>query len=135
LDDPNGLAVGPDGNLYVGSDLTDSVLRYNGMTGAFIDTFVPPGSGGLNGTNDIAFGPDGNLYVASFLSDSVLRYNGATGAFIDAFVPPGSGGLGFPRELLFISGVSIPEPSTFVLLGIGTLSLTVYYWRRRNVPA
>ncbi len=41
------VAFGPDGNLYVGSSNTASVLRFNGTTGAFIDIFIPSGSGGL----------------------------------------------------------------------------------------
>jgi len=40
---------GPDGNLYVSSEVTDEVLRYNGETGNFIDAFVTAGSGGLAG--------------------------------------------------------------------------------------
>jgi len=48
LDDPSGLAFGPDNNLYVNGNFSNSVLRYSGKTGAFIDAFVPSGSGGLN---------------------------------------------------------------------------------------
>ena len=44
---PTGLTFGPDGNLYVTSSLNDQVLRYDGSTGAFLDAFVPSGSGGL----------------------------------------------------------------------------------------
>jgi len=36
------------GNLYVASFGTSSVMRYDGVTGAFIDEFVPPGFGDLN---------------------------------------------------------------------------------------
>ena len=49
LSGPRGLAFGPDGNLYVSSRDTSSVLRYNGMTGNFLeaysvdDTDVPHG--------------------------------------------------------------------------------------------
>jgi hypothetical protein len=97
------VEFGPDGNLYVTSDFTHSVLRFDGTTGAFVDVFVPSGSGGLSLPVDLAFGPDGNLYVSSFFTDSVLRYSGTTGAFIDAFVPSGRGGLDGPTGLVFTS--------------------------------
>ncbi len=94
LDSPFGNPVfDGDGNLLVPSYYTNNVLRYNGTTGAFIDAFVPFGSGALSGPEGLSFGPDGNLYVVSQGTESVLRYDGATGAFIDAFVPAGSGGL------------------------------------------
>ncbi|OJT20881.1 hypothetical protein BO221_28700 [Archangium sp. Cb G35] len=99
--DPVPLAFGPDGKLYVGTT-ADDVRRYNGRTGALIDVFVPPGSGGLNSANDLVFGPDGNLYLPSFLGDSVFRFNGRTGAFMDLFVPPGGGGLARPISLTFM---------------------------------
>jgi WD40 repeat protein len=96
-----GMEFGPDGNLYVSNDTTSaacgstpgSVLRYDGTTGAFIDTFVPPNSGGLSQANDLHFGPDGRLYVSSANTNNILRYDAATGAFIDEFVKAGSGGL------------------------------------------
>ena len=73
---------GPDGNAYVVSWGTNSVLSYNGTTGAFIGTFVSSGSGGLSSPEGLTFGPDGNLYVSSYSSNSVLRYSGANGAFL-----------------------------------------------------
>jgi hypothetical protein len=76
-----GLTFGPDGNLYVGSFNTNSVLRYNGTTGAYIGTFVPAGSGGLSGPAYLAFRPDGFLYVSSQNDGAVYRYNATTGAF------------------------------------------------------
>ena len=85
LDDPHGLVFGPDKNLYVVSQATDEVLRYNGKTGAFIDAFVTAGSGGLDVPFALDFGPDGNLYVSSCDTDEVLRYDGDTGDFIDVF--------------------------------------------------
>ena len=40
---PLGLGFGPDGNLYVSSNASDEVLRYDGDTGAFKNIFVPAG--------------------------------------------------------------------------------------------
>jgi DNA-binding beta-propeller fold protein YncE len=79
----------------------NSVLHYDGITGALRGVFVRSGSGGLNGPQNLIFGPDGNLYVSSHNTGSVLRYNGTTGAFIDAFVPAHSGGLANPDQLAF----------------------------------
>ena len=49
------VVFGPDGNLYVSGSNSDNVVRYNGTTGAFIDEFIPAGSGGLNGHHYILF--------------------------------------------------------------------------------
>ena len=63
LDRPTAILIGDDGNFYVGSGDSDAVLRYQGPLsanpGAFIDAFVPTGSGGLDymGAGSMAFGP------------------------------------------------------------------------------
>ena len=110
LDGPAGLAIGPDGNLYVASQVTGDVRRYNLSTGAFIDVFTSGFT--MNGPENIKFGPDGNLYASDLFNNSVERYNGTTGAFIDTFISAGSGGLAFPHDLLFA-----PDGSLFVSSG------------------
>lgn len=98
--DPWGL-VFHGGNLFVASAGANEVVEFNGATGAYVQTFVTAGSGGLSGPTALDFGPDGNLYVTSFNDDSIKRYDGSNGAFIDTFVSAGSGGLNDPIDLGF----------------------------------
>ncbi len=74
--------------LYVGSFNNSSVLRFNGETGAFIDEFIPSGSGGLTAPVAITFSSeDNNFYAISFFTNSILRYEQGTGNFLNEFIP------------------------------------------------
>lgn len=76
--------------LYVSSDFSHEVLRYNPQTGVLIDVFVTAGSGGLDQPHGIIDrGPD--TIVASFGTDQVLRYDAATGAFLGVFISSATG--------------------------------------------
>ena len=77
LDSPQGICVGPDGNVYVSSAVTDQVLRYS-PTGAFLGQFNQ--GGGLDQPWFCKWGPDGKFYVSSSLTSQVLCYN-ANGTF------------------------------------------------------
>ncbi|GAB4211247.1 MAG: hypothetical protein OHK0012_03360 [Synechococcales cyanobacterium] len=125
LSDPDTLLLGPDANgdgrsdLYVasgalpgnaGGEGASSVLRYDGVTGAFIDAFVQDDpatatdeTGGLHRPYGMAFGPDGDLYVSSFRTDEILVYDGDNGAFKSVFATgnAAAGGLNGPNGLLF----------------------------------
>jgi CSLREA domain-containing protein len=93
-----------DGGLLVTSfQPGGGIRRFNSATGAYIDDFIPAGSGGLAFPNSIAI-EGGDIYVTSTGTDEVLRYDGTTGAFVDDFVAAFSGGLSTPRNLLFHDG-------------------------------
>lgn len=100
LNQPKDLVIGPDGNVYVASAGTNSVIRYT-PSGQLLGTFVTGGSGGLSNPRAVAFGPDGNLYVSSVTNNNILEYNGSTGAFLSTFVSAGSGGLNNPCGMVF----------------------------------
>src|SRR5438105_8773640 len=65
-------------DLFVSSGNTNSILRYDGASGAPLGAFVSAGSGGLDSPQGLTFGPDGSVYVSSSGNDSILRYDGAT---------------------------------------------------------
>jgi sugar lactone lactonase YvrE len=92
------FAQNPD--LLVGGG-NDSIIRCDGNTGALLNVFVTPGSGGLQTLQSFTYGPDGNLYVCSWSTGSVKRYDGQTGAYRDDFVPSGRGGLSNPDQVAF----------------------------------
>jgi hypothetical protein len=97
---PAGVAVGPDGNIYVSSNLTGEILFYNGATGAPLPSphvgerdglFAtlpdnPPAEEGGDPLTAaparLRFGPDGDLYVSDFGSPVVREFDGVTGDFL-----------------------------------------------------
>jgi hypothetical protein len=123
LQGPGGIILGRDGNLYISSQTNDSVRRYSGTTGDFIDVFVPSGSGGLVHPRALVFGPDGNLYVNTN-TNSVLRFDGTTGAPLPA---PGQTGAVFASELAVGPGLTFgPDGNLYIT------DLTNYVVRRFN---
>ncbi|MCH7872371.1 MAG: hypothetical protein IID33_11790, partial [Planctomycetes bacterium] len=103
LNEPAGLTLGPDGDLYVSSRGTNNVLKYDIASGAFAGEFVAAGAGGLVAPFGLTFGPGGNLFVATG-DGRVLEYDGSSGAFIREFVTfAGSGGLDGARGMTFKS--------------------------------
>ncbi|MFQ5610024.1 MAG: hypothetical protein ACE5F8_07115, partial [Woeseiaceae bacterium] len=100
MNDPQGVAFGPDRQLYVANTGANNILRVD-VDNDVITTFVATGSGGLSQPTALVFGSGGRLYVASSGTDEILLYNGTTGASMGAFVSAGSGGLDEPLGLEF----------------------------------
>ena len=102
LQQARGIAVGPDGNVYVSDPSQNIIFRYDGSTGAPLPAsgqsgaiFIPASSGGLSGSADLTFGSDGNLYVCSNNTNQILEYQGpaglSPGAFMKTFVSVSNG--------------------------------------------
>jgi hypothetical protein len=74
LKSPRALAFGPDGNLYVASQGTSVILKFNGTTGASLGVFASvPGVFGL-------VWYDGNVYAdSSFAFGGICELSGTTG--------------------------------------------------------
>jgi hypothetical protein len=80
IDGPEGVTVGPDGNVYVASEYSGNVTKWS-PDGTYLGDFVPS----MAGWEDLEFGPDGDLYtIAHFgTSDGPLsKFDGTTGAYL-----------------------------------------------------
>ncbi len=78
---PSGAVFGPDGNLYVSSQGTNRVLRYDFATDTVSEYL---GASSVHSPMGLTFGPDGDLYVAQYLADTptpreILRFDAVTG--------------------------------------------------------
>jgi sugar lactone lactonase YvrE len=113
-----GVAVGPDGNIYVASQGTGEILFFDGTTGAPLTSPQPGGSLGLFASlvtpatpgstpGPIRFTPDGTkLYVSDFGGSKIRVFDTATGAELppaaEGFAPPG--GITFGPDGAFYAG-------------------------------
>ena len=82
------MAFGADENLYVTRQM--GVQRFNGVTGAFIDVFVPPDPAGRIIPFIPLLGPDGLLYVSDRGDAHAIRRYNATGALDAGFFVDGT---------------------------------------------
>ena len=84
LGDPQGIAFGPNGNLFVASNGSNNVLEYDGLTGTYVGVFATRPNWGWPA--EINF-RDGLLYVSDFRSSgTVSRFDALTGDFVDEFI-------------------------------------------------
>src|SRR5215469_17802271 len=73
------LAFKARADLFVSSQTPPEMMRFDGVTGAYVSAAPTP-------TDDLlglTFGPDGNLYAAA--DSAVLRFDGKTGSLLGTF--------------------------------------------------
>jgi sugar lactone lactonase YvrE len=74
-----------DYEMLVSSRNTNSVKRFNGQNGEYIDDFVPANTAGLSLPQDIRTGPEGNILVSGRGNTSILMFDKVSGDFIQPF--------------------------------------------------
>ncbi|MBX3376268.1 MAG: hypothetical protein KF678_04610 [Phycisphaeraceae bacterium] len=90
------LVITPDRRILIAA--ANGVREYD-VSGAFVRTLVPIGSGGLGVPSALFLADAATLLVADRTGNRILRYNLSTGAFINVFVAAGSGGLAAPMGI------------------------------------
>jgi DNA-binding beta-propeller fold protein YncE len=99
---PMGMALGPDGLVYLAVHWTDRIVRFDPKNLSYRGTYIDSLSS-LPAPMHVVFGPDDNLYVTSGLSDKVAIYRGplaeSPGEF-EGFLVDGAG-LGKAGQLVF----------------------------------
>ena len=83
---PNGIKVGPDGNLYVASMNERAILVIDPDTGEILKRLGP--EAGVHGPDDLAVGPDGSIYWTDFFKGTVGRL-APDGSMSSQMVAPG----------------------------------------------
>ncbi len=95
---PTGIAYGPDNNLYVSRASTDTIYRYDGLTGQPVGSGVFAYDPSIYHPKGLAFGPNGNLYVANTNPPNILEFD-PNGDLVGVFAS--GGGMNHPNRLLF----------------------------------
>ncbi len=83
---PNGVYVGPDGNVYAASVGGDEITVHNPRNGKVIDRIGP--ERGVQGPDDLYITRDGTIYSTDLL-DGYVRILRPDGSFDKQFVAPG----------------------------------------------
>lgn len=98
LSKPTALAIGADGDVYVGAFGTPSVVRLDGQTGASKRRY-DFGAQVASIDAGMTFHPDGRLLIPGFDSDNVVALDVETGATAE-LIPAGRGGLDAARVIV-----------------------------------
>jgi DNA-binding beta-propeller fold protein YncE len=107
LETPTGVAVDPEGNIWVVDDGNDRMEEFSGTTGNEITTLGSEGSntGEFYKPGEVTFGPNGNMYVSDTGNDRIEEFTTNPVGFVTSFGSAGSGAghLNAPTGLAFTS--------------------------------
>lgn len=131
LDAPSGVAIGPDGTIYI-ADTENNRIRRVGTNG-LITTIAGSMGGGYSGDDGpaseahlnypcgVAMGPDGSLYIADTLNSRIRRVS--TSGIITTMAGGGFGGdgdLGIEARLNYPEGVTVSPDGTLYIADTGS---------------
>ena len=98
----NGLAIGPDGNLYVTSVLGSSISVIDPETGEILKTLNA--EDGVIGPDDVDFFEDGSYYWTSIMTGEVAGFDAEGNRVVAAQLTPGVNPITFSNDgRLFVS--------------------------------
>lgn len=69
----DGLKFGPDGDFYVTSRDLNEVIRFDGVTGEYVETFSAAVPGTVDRPKGLSFDAEGRLILTSEITNSVVR--------------------------------------------------------------
>ena len=75
FDGPNGVAVAPDGNVYVTEMYNVRIQKFT-SAGVFVNKWGTKGTGAgqFEGAGGVAVAPDGSVYVADTQNDRIQKF-------------------------------------------------------------